>query len=102
MKKINVFDTYLIIKDREGITGFNEDLLEKLDNILDQFGVDHAFCECRNEDLIANENSVLTVMYNESDDTKFFLAYALFIQTYRNATDDMIIEAMKKHIERRS
>ena len=99
MKKVNVFDSYKIIKDREGFADFNEELLEKLDMLLDQVGVDHAFCECRNEEIAADENSVVTVMFNQVDDEKFFLAYALFIRVYRGASDEMIKKAMKKHME---
>ena len=98
MKKINVFDTYQIIRDREGLANFDEELLEKMDAMLDQVGVDHAFAECRNEDIMADEDSVITVMYNREDDMKFFLAYALFLKTYRGGTDEMIDKAMRKHL----
>ena len=101
MKKVNVFDTYKIIHDSEGFTNFDEELLEKLDMLLDQVGVDHAFCECRHDEILADENCVMTVMYNSEDGEKFFLAYALFIRTFRGATDEIIAEAMKKHLERR-
>lgn len=98
MKKVNVFDTYKIIKDREGFTNFTEDLLEKLDTLLDQVGVDHAFCECRDEEIENDADVVVTVMYNREDDEKFFLAYALFIKTFRGVTDQMIRSAMIRHL----
>ena len=100
MKKINVFDTFKVIKYHDGFIDFDEELLEKLDELLNQIGVAHAFSECRTEDIEKDENSVVIVMYNGEDDTKFFLAYALFIRTYRNATDEMIDEAMKKHLNK--
>ena len=98
MKKVNVFDTYKIIRDKDGFTNFNEDLLEKLDALLDQVGVDHAFCECRNEEIEDDANVVVTVMYNAEDDEKFFLAYALFIRTFRGANDQMVRAAMIRHL----
>lgn len=100
MKKVNVFDTYKIIRDRNGFTNFTEELLEKLDEMLDQFGVAHAFCECRNEYIEEDDSSVITVMYNGEDGGKFFLVYALFIRTYRGATDEQIKEAMSRHLLR--
>ena len=95
--KVNVFNMYKIIKDKNGYTDFDEELLEKLDAMLNQVGIAHAFAECRNEELEADENAVVTVMYNEEDDTKFFLTYALFCQTFRGLESEQLKKAMLRH-----
>ena len=100
MKKINVFDMYKVIKDPEGekYRDMDEELLEILDTMLDTYGVPHAFSECRTEDIDKDETSVVTVMYNSEDCTKFTLVYALFVRTYRGADDEMVKDAMKNFV----
>lgn len=96
MKKINVFDVYKVIKDSEKYGEFTEEMLEKLDEMLDEYEVDHAFSECRNEDIAKDINSTLTVMYNQKDDTKFFMIYGLFCMKYRNLDAEQMEKTMKK------
>lgn len=98
MKKINVFNAYKVIKDSEKYGDFTEEMLEKLDEMLDEYEVDHAFTECRNEDIEKDVNSTVTVVYNDEDDTKFFMVYALFCMKYRNADADEIKKCMKRHV----
>lgn len=98
MKKINVFDTYKNIKDSEKYGDFTEEMLEKLDDMLDEYGIAHSFSLCRNEDLDADINNSITVMYNSDDHTKFFMVYALFCMKYRNLEAEKVEEAMKKHV----
>lgn len=100
MKLLNVFDCYKIIRNHEELKDVDEELIYKLDEMLDQAGVAHAFMECRSEEIEADDNAVVTVIYNEEDDTKFFLTYALFIKIYRGASDEMINRAMQKRMSK--
>ena len=98
MKKINVFNVYKNIKDSEKYGDFTEEMLEKLDEMLNEYGIDHAFAECRSEDLEADANCTVTVLYNIEDDTKFFMVYALFCMKYRNLEEEEVEKCMKKHV----
>ncbi len=96
---VNVFDTYTVIKDSDNHVDFDEDMLEKLDTMLDQVGIAHAWCEPRTEDIEKNENCVVTVMYKGEDEVKFTLTYALFCKTYRDATDEEVRTGMRKYFK---
>lgn len=95
--KVNVFDTLTVIKNYDGCPDFDIVLLDKFNEMLDQCGIAHAFCEPRKEDLEADEDAVVTVMYNAEDGTKFFLAYGLFRMTYMKLDAEKVKKAMLKH-----
>lgn len=97
--KVKVYDTYMVIRDNEKVIDMTDELLEILDNMLTSAGVAHAFTECGDGDYNSEKGyPIYRVAYMESDDTKFFLTYALFGVTYRGFTDDMINKAMAKHL----
>lgn len=98
MKKLNVFDTYKNMKDSEKYGFVTEEMLEKLDAMLDEYDVAHAFSLCRDEDIEADGTCSVTVMYNSEDNTKFVLVYALFCMKYRNVEADLIEKALEKHV----
>lgn len=97
--KVKVLDRYMVIRDNEKVIDMTDEMLETLDNMLTAAGVYHAFTECGDEDYKSDKDyPVYRVAYMETDDTKFFLTYALFAATYRGFTDDMINKAMAKHL----
>ena len=99
--KVKVFDTYMVIRDKEGVVDMTDEMLEKLDDMLTSAGVDHAFTECGDGDYNSDKGyPVYRLAYMGSDSTKFFLTYALFAATYRGFTDEMINKAMARHLAR--
>lgn len=99
--KLNVFDTYLVIKDTENAADMTDALLEKFDEMLTAAGVDHAFTECGDNDFDKYAGAYCRVFYNESDDTKFSLTYLLFSSAHRGVSDELINKAMAKHLAKK-
>jgi len=92
-----IADMYQNIRDTEEYE-LTEELIEKLDKMLTENGIEHFFSLPRNEDIDADETVSLTVAYEREKETAFFLVYALWCKVYRHADDALIQKAMLKHV----
>lgn len=69
--------------------------IEKLDEMLTQYGVDHAFMLPTPQDIEEDEEIEGRVLYTEDDEITFDLVVMLFCKTVLNKSDDEIKEAMR-------
>lgn len=93
--KLNVFDHYQIIQDTEEHP-FDMGLLEKLDEMLNIYGVAHAFTIPHQETLDEKPDACIEVDYCEDDHMTFSLVYALFCKTCRKITDRKLAGALER------
>ena len=97
---IKIFDRYLNITNREGFTDCTEELLEKLSDMLNEYGVAHSYCLTDAKEIEAIESRdreyCVTVMYEEKDEVTFSLVYMLWAKLHRGVGDDLIKKAMGK------
>lgn len=98
--KLKIYDCCLNITNREGVQDCTEEKLEKLDVMLNEFGVSHCFSLTSTQEIKAIEEDdrdyCVTVMYEESDETVFEMVYMLWSKIHRGVSDEMIYKAMKK------
>lgn len=98
--KLRIFDRSTNITNREGVEDCTEEKLEKLDKMLNEFGVSHCFTLTTAEEIKGieefNREYYVTVMYEESDETVFEMVYMLWSKIYRGVSDNMIYKAMIK------
>ena len=73
-------------------------MIEKLDEMLTQYGVQHFFSlPIDSTDGIANnDEDCLNIFYASEDSMTFNLVYMLWVKTTRHCTDEMIVNAMRK------
>ena len=94
--QVNVFDRYVVIKDCDGCRYMDESLVERLNEMLNTYGVSHAFSLSREDSIEDFPEAVIEVAYNSCDEMTFSLVYMLFSKVYRGASDDRIAESMMK------
>lgn len=98
--KLKIYDCYLNITNREDVQECTEEKLEKLDEMLNEFGVSHCFSLTGTQEVEAIEESgreyCVTVMYEGSDETVFEMVYMLWSKIHRDVSDELIYKAMKK------
>lgn len=92
-----IADETTIIKDTENHP-IKEGMIEKLDEMLTEYGVQHFFTLPidATDGIANNDDDYLNVFYDSKDEMTFNLVYMLWVKTIRNATDEMIETAMKK------
>lgn len=92
-----IADTMKHIKENENYL-VEEGMIEKLDKMLTEYGVQHFFSLPieTDENGCAKDGYVLEVFYDSKDDLTFTLVYALWAKTIRNATDEMIWNGFKE------
>lgn len=95
---MNIFDRVQVIKYKEGYTDPTEDIIAVLDHMLTDNGVAHSFSiPFTTQDDFSD--IALNLMYEEKDETMFFLTYATWLIKCRNAPISDIEKAMKKRTE---
>lgn len=94
--QVNVFDRYVVIKDRDGHPYMDESLVERLDEMLNTYGVAHAFSLPREKSIEDFPEAAIEVAYNFCDEITFSLVYMLFSKVYRGETDEGIAKSMRK------
>lgn len=92
-----IADMYQNIKDTEEYP-IEDGMVEKLDKMLTDNGVEHFFSLPRIEDTDKDETVALTVAYDSDKDMEFFLVYALWCKVVRGCTDELINKAMLRKI----
>lgn len=88
--KVNVFDRFIVVKDREGHPYMDKSLVERLDEMLNTYGVPHSFSLPREMTI----EDALELSYNSCDEMAFSLVYMLFNKTYRAASNEWIVKSM--------
>jgi hypothetical protein len=83
------------MRNRDGLPGVDV-TLDKLDEMLNAYGVKHSFTLPREDDYEKYPNAVVKLQYTDADDMVLSLVYALFCKVYRNADDNMLAEALVK------
>lgn len=91
-----IADMYHNIKDTEEFP-LEDGMVERLDEMLTEYKVDHFFSLPHPSDIDKDETASLMVGYDSKDDVTFFLVYALWLKSVRNAPDEMINKAMLRH-----
>lgn len=99
MTNLFIADRTKVIKDTDNYP-INEGMIEKLDEMLTENGIQHFFTLPidATDGIANNDEDCLNVFYDSKDEMAFFLTYALWIKTYRGADDEMIKKAMQKII----
>ena len=92
--QVNVFDRYIVIKDRDGHPYMDESLVERLDEMFNTYGVAHSFSLPREKTIEECPEAALELAYNSCDEMAFSLVYMLFNKTYRAASDEGIAKSM--------
>ena len=90
-----IADHYQNIRDTDEYPMTNE-LLETLDQLLNQFNVQHFFNYGYQADINEDPDIVYSVMYEEKDQATFFLVYAIWCKQYRGLPDEKLYKAMLK------
>jgi hypothetical protein len=90
-----IFDRYLVMSNKDGVT--EVDLtLDKLDEMLNTYGVKHSFTLPHSVIIEKYPNAVITLNYNNEDDMLLSLVYALFLKMHRGADDNLLGKALAK------
>ena len=88
-----------MIKMYDRVTKFHEDTcenIEKFDEMLTQYGVDHAFMAPTEEEMNKDETLEGKVLYMQEDEMTFNLVTLLFCKTVLNKSDEEIKKTMVK------
>lgn len=98
-----VANRYQIIKNYEDTIEVNEEMVEKLDKMLTENGVQHFFSLPAGDEngCAINDDEVVYVYYDaDIDDMTFKLVYMLWAKTVRHIKDEKIVKAMKTITEK--
>lgn len=97
---LKIFDRYVNIKNRDDLEDCTMELVEKLDQMLTEYGVEHAFSLASKEEIdTINDTGAeycVTLMYEEKDEMTFSLVYTLWARVYRKAPDEKIRKVMSR------
>lgn len=91
-----VADRMIAIHDRENSI-VSYDMIEKLDKMLTEYGVDHAFTLYDSEH--QDTDVAFNLIYKEEDEITVELILMLWAKTKRHYTDDKIKEMMRRAAE---
>jgi hypothetical protein len=97
--KTTVFDRYLVMQNRVGLTDVDV-TLDKLDEMLNTYGIKHSFTLPRGEDYEKYPNAAVIMQFTDADDMVLSLVYALFCKVYRNVDDNRLAEGLVKSSNR--
>lgn len=90
-----IADMFYRIHDTEKYP-LKDGMVETLDKMLTDNGIQHFFALPTNEMIDADETVSLICTYDSDDDMAFFLTYALWCKTVRKCDDELINKAMMK------
>lgn len=94
-----VADKIQVIKNREGLKDVTYEMVEVLDQMLTDNGIQHFFSLPEGDDdgIQIRDEEVTYVYYDSSkNDLEFKLVYMLWAKTIREVPDEKIKEAMKR------
>lgn len=98
---MTIFDVCTNIKDTEAHP-MTEAMLDKLDEMLTQNGVEHFFTLPveATDGIATNPDDYVTVFYTEAKRMTFNLVYMTWAKVVRNVSDEDILKGMAKMVER--
>lgn len=100
---MKIYDRYVVIKDYDdpAILDVDEDKLEKLDNMLNEYNIPHFFTypivEGKDPD---PEEAAARLIYGTEDEMNFELVYCLWASIHRNMPREKIIAGFAKKAKR--
>ena len=96
MTNLFIADMTKTIKDTADYP-IEEGMIEKLDAMLTEYGVQHFFSQpiSSTDGIADNDEDCLNVFYDSKDGIAFALVYMLWCKAIRKATDEMVKKAMK-------
>lgn len=103
MTNLFIANRYQVVKNTEDCT-INEGMIEKLDEMLTEYGVKHFFTlpDGDANGSAIDQDAVVNVFYDDDTDSMtFFLVYALWSKTVRKISDKRIIHGIEKYIGRK-
>ena len=93
-----IADRIQVIKQREGEAEITNEMIEKLDQMLTEYGVQHFFSLPKgdNEGIALDDDEILYIYYDRAqDEMTFNLVYMLWAKTVRNVSDERILKWIK-------
>lgn len=103
---MKIYDRYVVIKDYDDdprIQDVGEGMLEKLDEMLTEYNISHAFTYPMYEDQGQGndtDEAVARVIYCTEDEMNFELVYCLWASIYRNMPREKILKCFAKKAKR--
>lgn len=100
---MKIYDRYVVIKDYDdpAILDVDEDKLEKLDNMLNEYNIPHFFTypifEGKDPD---PEEAAARLIYGADDEMNLELVYCLWASIHRNMPREKIIACFAKKAKR--
>lgn len=73
--------------------------IEVLDEMLNQYGIDHIFMFATAKQMEEDEDAEMNVLYTAEDEMTFDLVVMLFCKTVLKTSDEEIKNTMKKLVE---
>lgn len=98
-----VANRYQVIKDYEGVESVSNEMIEKLDEMLTEYGVQHFFTlpEGDENGIAINDDEIVYLYYDaDKDEMTFGLVYMLWAKTVRKVSDERLAKAMKKFADK--
>jgi hypothetical protein len=90
---MTIFDSGLVMKDREGTPGVFE-TIEKLDEMLNAYNIEHSFTLPQHAIIEKYPTAMAVLNYMDADEMVVDLIYALFCKVHRNAGDKEVAKAL--------
>ena len=102
---MKIFDRSMNIMNREGLEDATMETVETLDNMLNEYNIDHAFMytyaeiQERLEQKEGVNEYCATLLYDSDDEIIVETIFILWAKAHRNATDERILKAMSRIVE---
>lgn len=88
-----IFEQTILIKNTEKYP-ITTELVDKLDEMLNQYNVAHAFVLPSDSQIAEFPEACLALSYEVKDRMTVALAYSLFCKVYRKADDELLAKAL--------
>lgn len=99
---MKIFDRYVLIKDYDGndytgVLDADDEKLEKLDQMLNEYKIDHCFTFPYFEGADPDpDNAVVRLIYSTEDEMQLELVYCLWASIHRNMPREKILACFAK------
>lgn len=93
---MKIYDTRIPIHETpEGVASIHS-IVEKLSDMLDEYGVDHCVTLPGPKDMEADDKLTYCLFYQSEQNTELTLVIALWARIYRKKTQQQILESIVK------
>lgn len=97
-----VADHKITLKNKEGWNDITNGMVEQLDRMLSDYGIQHFFTLPEgDEDGFVTNDEEYYLFYNEKDSDEMFLIYALWMKRWRGISEKELHSGMKKYLIRK-